>query len=194
METEARSSTDQRRRADASPKRYGRVITVMSMDRDRNCCWLQRGMDDEGNAVPTLVIDARCFHQTLDGGHDGRSHAVQRKLVAKTPRLRWQVQRLKRFLSRHRQAPRVAVHAFCNRGKHWSVALAEQFYQLLANHVREYWAYFDDVRLIHRSLDRHRHEHKGCTQCLLGRISPLETKQRLAAEYVVPLWDEYRDV
>ena len=163
------------------------------MDRDRKCCWLQHGWDDEGNAVPTLIIDARCFHDTPDGGHDGRSYAVQSKLVAKTALLRWQVQRLKRFLSRHRRAPRVAVHVFCNRGKHRSVALAEQFYELLAKHVQEYWAYFDEVRLIHRSLDRHRHEHHGCTLCITGRISVWETKQRLTAEYVVPLWDEYSD-
>ena len=159
---------------------------------DRTCCWLQNGCDDEGNDVPTLIIDARCFHDTPDGGHDGRSYAVQKKLVAKTEKLRFKIHALKRFLSRHRRAPTVAVHVYCNRGKHRSVALAEQFYELLAKHVRDRWAHFHEVRLTHRSMERHQHHHRGCELCRLGRISSWETKQRLTADYVVPLWDGCR--
>ena len=159
---------------------------------DRHCCWLQRGVDDEGNAVPTLILDARVFKDTPDGGHDGRSYFVQRKLVAKTELLREKIHALKRFLSRQRSRPTVAVHVYCNRGKHRSVALAEQFYELLAKHVRDRWAHFHEVRLTHRSMERHNNHHRGRQLCRLGRISSWETKKGLTADYVVPLWDGCR--
>ena len=188
--TEARSSTDLRRRPDAGPRRY-RVITFLSMD--RNCCWLQLGWDDEGIAVPTLILGAICFKDRPNHRHDGRSYAVQSELVAKTAHLREKVHALKSFLSRVRRAPNVAVHVYCNRGKHRSVALAEQFYQLLAYHVREPWLNIDEVRLVHRSFDWHKHFHHGCHLCATGQGPRRgETKRALAAKYVLPLWDGCR--
>ena len=164
-----------------------RTITVLSMDRE--CCWLPKGVDDEGNAVPTLILDARVFKDTPDGGHDGRSYFVQRKLVAKTELLREKLHRLKRFLSRQRSRPTVAVHVYCNRGKHRSVALAEQFFLLLW-HVRERWAAFDEIKLKHRSFDYHGHLHRRCYWCRTGQgYSWGETKQALTEEFVLPLWE-----
>ena len=187
--TEARSSTDQRRRADAGPRRY-RVITFLSMD--RNCCWLQLGWDGEGVAVPTLIVDARCFKDFPDNSHDERSYAVQSQLVTKTTHLREKVHALKSFLRTHRGKPEVAVHVWCKVGKHRSVALAEQFHELMRRHVTEIWAHFDAVRLIHRSIETHRHHHWGSNQRRTGRTPSGETKQALTAKYVLPLWDGCR--
>ena len=142
--------------------------------------------------MPTLILGAICFKDRPNHRHDGRSYAVQSELVAKTAHLREKVHALKSFLSTHRGKREVAVHVWCKAGKHRSVALAEQFHELMRRHVAEIWAHFDDVRLFHRSLKVHQHHHWGCNQCRTGQAPSGETKQALTARHVLPLWDGCR--
>ncbi|CAK0860895.1 unnamed protein product [Prorocentrum cordatum] len=160
-------------------------IYIMSMC--SKCCYVEVGTGRNGQAIPTLVLNAKQGFfdpQSRDEKHDGRAFSIQETFVKKTDKVRRLVRQAKVFVNEHLgKTDDIAAHAWCNASKHRSVACTELFCQLFNS-----LEVFKGCGYYHSSLRNHGHGHKWCQECNRGATPDRMAVKSALLEHLLPLW------